>query len=236
MKLTSSKLVAAVLLATSSLIGAVPVGSQEVQKPSAERLFLLRLGPDVDPIWKTEEEKWELKRAGVNFMDVTETWASMQSDPALRKPSEKVSTMATCRLVAVVVERTTSHALQSSVPPPSHQSAVKTLLATLSTSNMKSYLNNLTAFNNRYYTSPTGRDSAQWIFDKLTNITSESGKSGITVKKFTHPWVQFSVIARINGTTSGPVTILGSHQDSINLKSPQTGRAPGADDVRCFEF
>ena len=110
------------------------------------------------------------------------------------------------------------------------------MIATLSTSNMKSYLNNLTAFNNRYYDSSTGRDSAQWIFDKLTNITSESGKSGITVKKFTHPWAQFSVIARINGTTSGPVTILGSHQDSINLKSRETGRAPGADDVCHFNI
>jgi len=101
---------------------------------------------------------------------------------------------------------------------------------------MKSYLNTLTAFNNRYYNSATGRDSAQWIFDKLTNITSESGRSGVTVTKFKHTWLQFSVIARINGTTPGPVTILGSHQDSINLVSPETGRAPGADDVRCFEL
>ena len=95
---------------------------------------------------------------------------------------------------------------------------------------MKSSLDTLTAFNNRYYKSTTGQQSAQWIFDKLTSIAS--GKSGITVTKFTHTWTQFSVIAKIAGTTSGPVTILGCHQDSINLQTPTTGRAPGADDVR----
>ena len=99
---------------------------------------------------------------------------------------------------------------------------------------MESYLDTLTAFNNRYYNSPTGLQSAQWIYDTLTGIASESGRSGVKVTKFKHPWLQFSVIARIEGTTPGPVTILGSHQDSINLKAPKTGRAPGADDVRCF--
>lgn len=99
---------------------------------------------------------------------------------------------------------------------------------------MQSYLKNLTAFNNRYYRSTTGQQSAQWIFDQLTTIAS--GKPGVTVAKFTHSWVQFSVIARIAGTTSGPVTILGCHQDSINLSSPSSGRAPGADDVRSISL
>ena len=98
MKLASLTFVIAVLSVASSLVGAVPVGPQEIEKLSAERLFLLRLGPDVDPVWRTEEEKWELKRAGVTFMDVTETWAGMRSDPAFQKPSEKVSTTATCTL------------------------------------------------------------------------------------------------------------------------------------------
>ena len=111
MKPTSLTLVTAVLLAASSLVGAVPVDPQEVEKLSAEGLFLLRLGPDVDPVWKTEEEKWELKKAGVNFMDVTETWASVQSNPALQKPTNKVSTTTTCRFVVVVTEWTMSQDL-----------------------------------------------------------------------------------------------------------------------------
>ena len=96
---------------------------------------------------------------------------------------------------------------------------------------MQANLNSLTAFNNRYYKSTTGQQSAQWIFNTLTGIAA--GKPGVTVTKFTHSWVQFSVIAKIAGTTSGPVTILGCHQDSINSNSPTSGRAPGADDV-CF--
>ena len=98
MKLTSLAFVTTILLLASSLVGTVPVGCQEVEKIPTEGLFLLRLGPDVDPVWKTEEEKWELKKAGVNFMDVTETWDGIQSNPALQEPLEKVSTMATCTL------------------------------------------------------------------------------------------------------------------------------------------
>ena len=95
MKLASS-FVAVVFFAAASLVGAAPISSQEIKNKSAEGLSLLRLGPDVDPVWKTEDEKWELKKAGVNFMDVTRTWTGMQSDPALQKPSEKVYTTATC--------------------------------------------------------------------------------------------------------------------------------------------
>lgn len=48
---------------------------------------------------------------------------------------------------------------------------------------------------------------------------------------FTHSWTQSSTIARIPGTSStGAVTIIGAHMDSINLSSPTSGRAPGADD------
>lgn len=53
------------------------------------------------------------------------------------------------------------------------------------------------------------------------------------MSKFSHSWVQFSVIAKIAGTnTNGPITILGAHEDSINLSNPKNGRAPGQDDVR----
>jgi len=90
--------IATVLLVTSSFVIAAPIGSQEIERKSAEGLSLLRLGPDVDPVWNTAEEKWRLKKAGVNFMDVTGTWASMQSNPAFQKPSKKVSAKAACTL------------------------------------------------------------------------------------------------------------------------------------------
>ncbi len=62
------------------------------------------------------------------------------------------------------------------------------------------------------------------------DIQLADGRSDITVSKFEHSWTQFSVIARFEGKSSGAVTILGSHEDSINLNSPSSGRAPGADD------
>lgn len=95
----ASSFVAAIFLVATSLVGAVPIGSQEIEKKSAEGFFLIRLGLDVDPVWKTEEEKWELKKAGIHFMDVTETWLDMQSNPALDKASggrKGASLLATC--------------------------------------------------------------------------------------------------------------------------------------------
>jgi len=97
MKLLPS-FVATVILAASSLIVALPISSQEIERKSAEGLSLLRLGPDVDPVWNTAEEKWGLKKAGINFMDVTRSWTTMQSNLALQKLSEKVSTKAACTL------------------------------------------------------------------------------------------------------------------------------------------
>lgn len=47
---------------------------------------------------------------------------------------------------------------------------------------------------------------------------------------FIHTWAQNSVIARIPGSTDGPVTIIAAHLDSINRKDLHQGRAPGADD------
>jgi len=97
----ASSVIGAVLLAASSLSGAAPIGPQEIARMSAEGFSLLRLDPDADPVWKTEEEKWALKEAGTNFMDVTETWLDMQSNPAFEKASGlkgEVSIMATCTL------------------------------------------------------------------------------------------------------------------------------------------
>jgi len=93
-----ASVIAAVFLVASSLVGAAPIGSQEIERKSAEGLSLLLLRLDADPVWKTEEEKWELKKSGIDFMDVTETWVDMQSNPALSKASKQATTLATCKL------------------------------------------------------------------------------------------------------------------------------------------
>jgi bacterial leucyl aminopeptidase len=96
---------------------------------------------------------------------------------------------------------------------------------------MQTNLNTLTAYNNRYYKSTTGAQAATWIQTTLKSIASSASRTDITVTAFAHSWTQSSTIARIPGTsTTGAVTILGAHMDSINLSSPTSGRAPGADD------
>lgn len=97
----ASSVIAAVFLAVACLVSAAPIDPQEIERKSAGGLSLLRFGLDVDPVWKTEEEKWALKKAGIDFMDVTETWVDMQSNPALGKASDarkEASVAASCTL------------------------------------------------------------------------------------------------------------------------------------------
>jgi len=106
---------------------------------------------------------------------------------------------------------------------------VNTLLNELSSSNLTSTVDNLSNYHNRYYTSSTGEESANWLKNHWASISSS--RSDISVELYNHSWQQPSVIATITGTTnSSEVVIVGGHLDSINLSSPSSGRAPGADD------
>ncbi|KAH9937807.1 Zn-dependent exopeptidase [Epithele typhae] len=198
------------LLAVAALLSsvwAVPISTQELSDMAAQGYRLLDLSPDTEPVWKTEAEKLDLMRAGIHFFDVTEVY-----DPTEDNSHATLSALAE----------------KATFPSPSHSSAVTPILNTLSTSNMNSWLSTLTAFNNRYYTSTTGKQASQWIYDTLASITAS--RSDITVSKFTHSWAQFSVIVHVAGKSSGALTVVGAHEDSINLNSPSSGRAPGADD------
>ncbi|KDN35196.1 hypothetical protein RSAG8_11771, partial [Rhizoctonia solani AG-8 WAC10335] len=123
--------------------------------------------------------------------------------------------------VKAIVERAT-------YPSPSCQTAVNALLPSLSATNMNSYLSRLTAFNNHYYQRAHGLRRAT-IYNTLSGFAS--GKSGMTVTKFSHSWTQQSIIAKIAGSsTTTPSVILGAHEGSISLSDPTLGYAPGADD------
>lgn len=56
-------------------------------------------------------------------------------------------------------------------PTPSKQTAVKALLTQISLPTMQDYLNNLTAYNNRYYTSTTGQAASVWIKDTMAAVS-----------------------------------------------------------------
>jgi leucyl aminopeptidase len=112
---------------------------------------------------------------------------------------------------------------------PTHQSIVNPLLAQIDAENFNVNLNHFSnAYRNRYYTSTYSVEASNWLFDTVSAIAAN--RSDVTVSRFTHTWVQSTVIARIQGTSANDeIVILGAHQDSIAPSMP-TGIAPGADD------
>lgn len=114
----------------------------------------------------------------------------------------------------------------------SHQDEVLKIASLLDTSNMRTELETFTAFNNRYYQSTTGKDSADWLFSTLS-VIAKGSELNIAIRKFEHSWTQFSIIARIEGIKENhdEVVVVGAHQDSISgYFFPANSRAPGADD------
>ena len=72
---------AVIALGTAFLSAAAPISSSEIEEKSAQGLRLLSLSEDAEPVWKTEDEKLELKKQDVHFFDVTETYELEQSLP-----------------------------------------------------------------------------------------------------------------------------------------------------------
>ncbi|CAE6500651.1 unnamed protein product [Rhizoctonia solani] len=189
-------------------LGALAVPVADFDAKVASGLRLVQTSDEKPPYWVSEEGKLDLLRKNVNFFDLTETYHLEESMKAKK--------------IKAIVERAT-------YPAPSRQTAVKALLPSLSTSNMNSYLSKLTAFHTRYYTTSTGRQASDYIYNTLSGFAN--GKSGVTVTKFSHSWTQQSIIAKIAGSSAtAPTVILGAHEDSINTMNPTSGRAPGADD------
>ncbi|KAF7369128.1 Peptide hydrolase [Mycena venus] len=178
-------------------VSAVPTTHDEIEVNSAQGLRLLSLKEGADPVWKTEDEKLKLSRAGAQFFDVTNTWEYRQS---------RISALAAALRPLVTF------------PAPSKTSLIAPLAAQLSITRMNTYLTNLTAFN-RYYTS-TGAAPSTYIL----NLFSSFATNGVGVSLFDHSWRQSSIIAKIPGTVAQtPVTILGAHMDSVNLSSSSSG-------------
>ncbi|KAF2403298.1 Zn-dependent exopeptidase [Trichodelitschia bisporula] len=166
-------------------------------------LYLIELAPG-ETRWVTEDDKWALKREGINFMDITAT-------PDLGTFGAQ-----------------TTYSYPSA---PSQQSIVEPLLSNLSQKNLRSNLEVFTAFHTRYYKSSSGAESSAWLQARAEEIVHDSGakKHGASVSAFTHPWGQNTVVATIPGRSNKTV-VIGAHQDSINLFLPSLLAAPGADD------
>jgi leucyl aminopeptidase len=171
---------------------------------------LVRFSEGTAPIPITENELEALLKSHQRFMDVT--------DQDLE--AERASSL---RAIAAVTYPSTA----------THQAAVTATVKLLSQANLVTYVQELGAFNNRYYKSTTGATASNTLYTRLANIAASAPGTGgaVTVKKFSHSWGQNSLIARIEGSsTNKAVVIAGAHLDSINQNSPSTGRAPGMDD------
>jgi len=222
------KFLTPLVLAATALAAVIPQQAPlvpSIVQNAQTTKWLIELAP-YQTRWVTEEEKWALKlvsrilnatflytrltialQDGVNFIDVTDEFQSGSYGALHTK--------------RVVHYPGSMH----------HEEDVVPLTDDLSKSNMKKNLKHFTSFHTRYYKSQTGIDSAEWLYDQVSNVVEDSGASehGATVEKFDHPWGQFSIIARIPGQTNNTV-VLGAHQDSINLFLPSILAAPGADD------
>lgn len=187
----------------------IPKVAQQVagrlQSPFSEpERSLIELSPD-ETRWVTDAEKWDLRRQGLNFYDITYT-------PDLGSvPKSKAA-----------------------VEYPEHTAynkTVKPLLKELEKENMHKHLEKFTSFHTRYYKSDYGAQSSRWLLDQVNKTLAHAGAldHGASVKHFQHPWGQNSIIATIPGKTDKTV-IIGAHQDSINLFFPSLFAAPGADD------
>ncbi|KAH8690897.1 putative aminopeptidase [Talaromyces proteolyticus] len=188
----------------------VPLTNQPItnNKPSRVQTekYLIELAP-YQTRWVTEEEKWDLKLDGVNFMDITEehktgVYPKFFRSNAVHYPQELA-----------------------------FSDTIKNLAQSLDKRNMEKNLEKFTSFHTRYYKSQTGVQSATWLYNQVDEIVQESGAAGYgaTVEKFEHPWGQPSIVARIPGQTNKTI-VLSAHQDSINLFLPSILAAPGADD------
>jgi len=170
--------------------------------------YLVELAPG-DTRWVTEEEKWELRRNGQNFMDITKTMDLGILHASTKARKQKVIFPA-------------KPVLQKELVP---------LMKNLSKTNLRETLTEFTSFHTRYYKSDYGKQSSAWLLETVSKVIEHAGadKYGVHAKHFPHSWGQNSVIVTIPGQNESTV-VIGAHQDSINLFLPSILSAPGADD------
>jgi len=117
--------------------------------------------------------------------------------------------------------------------PIDNGATVNPWLGSVDATRIKSTISTLSGYTNRYYTSTTGKTSAEWI--KSTWDSLASGRSDVSSELFAcaNCSTQPSVILTIQGAElPNEVVVLGAHLDSINGSAGGSTSqvAPGADD------
>ncbi len=105
---------------------------------------------------------------------------------------------------------------------------VNSVLSSLDKANIVSTINSLSSYFNRYYTSTTAVNAANWLKGQWE--TMAAGRSDISVQLINHSWAMPSVMLTITGAHQPQdIVVIGGHLDSINSGNT-AGVAPGADD------
>ncbi|KAF1952912.1 transferrin receptor [Byssothecium circinans] len=224
MKVTT---LATTLAAASSSVAAlsVPVAGRD----GSGGLFTIKLSPtEVRRV--NEEEKFALKAAGTNFIDITQhpsldpSSSSSSFTSALsskNKPTPELSSTSSSQIAAVTFPTTLTH-----------QALAAPLLPQLSKTNLRNTLEPFSAFQNRFYKSTYGTQSSAWLLQTVRDTITSANATLATARPFNHTaFNQPSVIATLPGSTNRTI-VMGAHQDSVNWQGRDqlNNRAPGADD------
>ncbi len=114
-----------------------------------------------------------------------------------------------------------------------NQATVTPWLSQVQHTNIYNTINTLSTYQNRYYTSTTGRTSAEWIRNTWQGLAGSRTDVTSELSNCSNCSTQPSVILTIRGVElPNEIVVLGAHLDSINGSGggSTTQRAPGADD------
>ncbi|KAJ1655899.1 hypothetical protein IWQ61_004428 [Dispira simplex] len=217
MKLGIGICIWALLAAVTSQPATSPDKAWVGDQTKNDEMFYIELNGR-DPVEMTKAQVDELIEKGKHFLDLTNVRLHDQQ-----------------RNKAMSLVRNTKASFAPVYPQKVHsQVQAQPIIEKLNTDTMREFLVHFTGFTNRYARGNHGSDSAAWLYEHIAEISSRaSDELQVTVSKQTHRGLtQPSIIARIpgQGNLVDEIIIIGAHQDSINSKDKENGRAPGADD------
>ncbi|WP_332749794.1 M20/M25/M40 family metallo-hydrolase, partial [Hydrogenophaga sp.] len=114
-----------------------------------------------------------------------------------------------------------------------NQATVNPWLPLASEANIYNTINHLSSYQNRYYTSTTGKTSAEWIRTTWQGLAGTRTDVSTELLSCSTCSTQPSVILTVQGAElPNEIVVLGAHLDSINTSGggSNTQLAPGADD------
>lgn len=174
--------------------------------PLASAQLLRRIQTQRNTFWLTDEQMDILRRRGDRFIDTTDYELRAVHAPSRPKLPKTFS--------------------------PAREALARALGKEINVQRMRTWLAQFTSFHTRYYKSPHGEQSADWLYAQLEAIAKASPMN-VEMRKIAHGrWPQYSIVVQLvpDGDGAKDRVILSSHQDSTAMVLPMLMRAPGADD------